>query len=68
MESVRDFYYAECMKNRILIQSIRRLVACGIEPQEAYAVCDDFIQRFGFRDLNACVRSFEVWWHGMGGI
>lgn len=48
------------MKNDVLINAIRRIVACGIPPCEAFLICDDFIKRFGMRDLEACVRSVEV--------
>lgn len=48
------------MKNEKLINAIKRLVACGMHPCEAFLVCDDFIKRFGIRDLEACIRSVEV--------
>jgi hypothetical protein len=54
------FLYAFIMGNERIIKAIRRLVACGMPPCEAFLVCDDFIKRFGIRDLEACVRSVEV--------
>lgn len=54
------FLYAFIMGNERIIKAIRRLVACGMPPCEAFLVCDEFIKRFGIRDLEACVRSVEV--------
>ena len=54
------FLYAFIMGNERIIKAIRRLVACGMPPCEALLVCDDFIKRFGLRDLEVCVRSVEV--------
>lgn len=54
------FLYAFGMGNDRIIKAIRRLVACGMSPCEAFLLCDDFIKRFGIRDLEACVRSVEV--------
>ena len=54
------FLYAFIMRNERIIKAIRRLVACGISPCEAFLVCDDFIKRFGIHDLEACIRSVEV--------
>lgn len=51
--------YADFMRNEI-IKSIKRLIKCGMTPCEAFLLCDDFIKRFGLRDLEACVRSVEV--------
>lgn len=54
------FLYAFIMRNERIIKAIQRLIACGMPPCEAFLVCDDFIRRFGMRDLEACVRSVEV--------
>lgn len=48
------------MKDDQVIKSIKRLVRCGMSPCEAFLICDDFIRRFGVKDLDACIRSYEV--------
>ena len=48
------------MIDTVLINAIRRLILCGMTPDDAFLICDDFIKRFGKRDLEACIRSVEV--------
>ena len=60
IENIRFFYYALSMKNTHLIKAIKKLIACGLSPSEAFLICNDFIKRFGMHDLDACVRSVEV--------
>lgn len=60
IESRGAFCYGQIMKNELIISAIKRLVACGMSPCEAFLICDDFIKRYGFDDLEACVRSVEV--------
>lgn len=61
IESQGAFCYVQIMKNELIINAIKRLVSCGMSPSEAFLICDDFIKRFGTRDLEACVRSIEVY-------
>lgn len=56
IESTRAFCYAFSMD----IKLIKRLILCGLSPTDALLACDEFVRRYGWHDLEAFVKSYEV--------
>ena len=48
------------MRDIFLIKAIKRLIACGLTPVDAFLACDDFLKKYGKADLEAFVRVMEV--------
>ena len=54
------FIIIKIMSNDRIYEAVKRLVACGMTPEESSVSCRDFVDKFGYADLGAYARSVEV--------
>lgn len=54
------FVMFSSMRDVFLINAIKRLIMCGLTPDDAFLACDDFLKKYGKADLDAFVRAVEV--------